>query len=64
MWFGFAKGNTITIAKADVGTSTDNITKVENISEGDKVQVHQGYQEILQLKFRKATIEVSLELCS
>ena len=59
---GFAKGNTITIAKASVGTSTDDITfKVENISEGDKVQVHQGqYQEIFPIKVpAKATLEGS-----
>ena len=64
---GFAKGNTITIAKANVGTSTADITfKVENISEGDKVFVHQGqYQEIFPIIVpNKATLEgASLRGC-
>ena len=56
----FARGNTITIDKADVGNSTADITfKVENISEGDKVIAHQGeYQEIYPIKVpERATLE-------
>jgi len=57
---GFAVGNTITIAKANVGNSTANITfNVTSVSQGDKVNVLQGtYYEMLPIVVpSKATLE-------